>query len=281
MYFDNYPLRSGRTDPNPKSTMNCPVKFRLFILCILSLSAGHFTSASMNFFTETWESGSTSGNWHSWGWPSPVLSSSANAVGSYSMDPNGDSSYHSGMVSSQMYTLSAGVSLTVAAYIESAAQWSELNFGITDSNSFPTNPNTNEFSIATLTIDADTQNTGHKLFANFTGSGGTQTVSDNEAATAFFDAWHNYTFTFLENGSATIAIDNETVFTSSAGLFDYSVDSSFSILLAGRSYGVTTNLYDTVELQQIPEPSSYAGLLILVTAMLAVAKKRLRSDQAV
>ena len=78
-------------------------------------------------FGEDWESGSIDpARWNSWGIPLPVLDTGVNAVGNYSLDPNGDASYLSGVVSADTFALSGGVRISIDAYIESASQWSEL-----------------------------------------------------------------------------------------------------------------------------------------------------------
>mgnify|MGYP002038863322 CR=1 FL=1 len=87
--------------------------------------------SALNLFVEDWESGNLN-QWNSWGSPLPILNSSETAIGNYSLDPNGDGSYHSGIVSKQMFDLSSGVRFTLDAFIESASAWSELEFGLVD-----------------------------------------------------------------------------------------------------------------------------------------------------
>jgi hypothetical protein len=213
--------------------------------------------AAVHLIAEDWESGNTN-QWNSWGYPLPTLNSTSSALGNYSADPNGDGSYHSGLVSQQMYSFTDEIRLSIDAYIESASAWSELEFGIINTNSIPTNPNTSQYTVATLMIDADTQNTGHKLYASFVGSGGSQTITQHESASALFNGWHTYSFSFAADGSATISIDDQTVFSTDTGIFNYSNESTIAVMLAGRSYSSTNNLYDSVELTQIPEVSSSA-----------------------
>ena len=92
-----------------------------------------------NSSLENWESGTTD-QWNLWGSPLPVLNASSGAIGDYSIDPNGDGSYHSGLVSKQLFSLSENTRLILDAYIESASAWSELEFGLIDTNSVPSNP---------------------------------------------------------------------------------------------------------------------------------------------
>lgn len=241
----------------------------LLYLLLSALSA----KAAINLLTEDWEAGNTN-QWNSWGSPLPVLNSSTDAIGTYSLDPNGDGSYHSGVVSSQMFSLSSTIQLSIDAYIESASSWSELEFGLVDTNSIPTNPNTNDYTIAKVMLDADTQNSGYKLYASFVGDGGSQTISKNESATNYFNAWHSFTFDFASDGSATIAIDDQTIFSSDAGIFNYSTASNFAIMLAGRSYSTADNLYDNVELIQIPEPAHAGSVLGLLAATLLLLRRK-------
>ena len=189
----------------------------------------------------------------------PVLNASANAQGTYSIDPNGDGSYHSGLVSKTMLDLSENIRFTIDTYIESAASWSELEFGLVNTNNIPTNPNTSSYTVAKVMLDADTQNTGYKLYASFVGDGGSQTISQNESATAYFNAWHSFSFEFAADGSASIAIDDQTIFSSDAGIFNYSTEAQFAIMLAGRSYSTSDNLYDNVDLTQVPEFFALCG----------------------
>ena len=239
-----------------------PIVGGLTTCCLLLFTNNSI--AAVNLFTENWELGNTS-QWNSWGSPLPVLNDSSIAIGDYSADPNGDGSYHSGLVSKQIHTLGSGISLSIDAYIESASNWSELEFGIVNTNSIPTNPITSQYTIATVTIDADTQNTGHKLYASFVGEDSSQTITQHASASSLFNGWHSYNFLFNQDGSATISIDDQIVFSSDAGLFDYSTNSNFGVMLAGRSYSTTNNLYDSIELTQIPELSNltlYSGLLV-------------------
>ena len=208
--------------------------------------------SALNLLEEDWESGNTS-QWNSWGSPLPILNSSGNAVGSYSLDPNGDGSYHSGVVSKQMFSLSSDIRFTLDAYIESASAWSELEFGFVDTNVIPNSPNTSNYTMASVIIDADTQNTGYKLYANFSGEGASQTIIKNEIATSYFNDWHRFTFDFETDGSITIAIDEQSIFSSDSGVFDYNSESDFAIMLAGRSYASSDNLYDNISLVQVPE----------------------------
>ncbi|MEC8219570.1 MAG: hypothetical protein VX014_02955, partial [Verrucomicrobiota bacterium] len=48
---------------------------------------------------------------------------------------------------------------------------------------------------------------------------------------------------------------------SSSGVFDYNIESNFAIMLAGRSYSSSDNLYDNISLTQIPEYANYSFLL--------------------
>ena len=105
----------------------------------LALYFSFFVNATVNLISEDWEIG-TLDNWNSWGSPLPRLNSSSNALGEFSIDPNGDGSYHSGLVSKQLFTLSENTRLTLDAYITSALFWSELEFGLVDTNVIPNNP---------------------------------------------------------------------------------------------------------------------------------------------
>ena len=201
---------------------------------------------------EDWEEGNLN-KWNSWGSPLPILNSSVSAIGDYSLDPNGDGSYHSGLVSQQMFSLSSDIRLTLDAFIESSFAWSELEFGLVNTNVIPNSPNTSHYTVASVLIDADTQNTGYKLYANLIGEGASQTIIKNELATNYFNDWHRFTFDFELDGSISISIDQQSIFVSDPGVFDYESESNFAIMLAGRSYGSSDNLYDNVSLVQIPE----------------------------
>lgn len=235
--------------------------------------------ASTSLLSENWESGTTD-QWNLWGSPLPVLNASSGAIGDYSIDPNGDGSYHSGLVSKQLFSLSENTRLILDAYIESASAWSELEFGLIDTNSVPSNPNTGLYSIATVLIDADTQNSGYKLYANVSGDGGSQTILKNEIASDYFNAWHRFTFDFEADGSISIAIDDALVFDSNSGIFNYSTQSDFAIMLAGRSYSSSDNLYDTIDLVLVPEfsyASSVLGSFVLVLALVRRFKVKNRT----
>ena len=223
-------------------------------------------------FAEDWESGSVDpARWNSWGSPSPVFESGGNAIGSYSLDPNGDGSYHSGVVSADTFALSNGVSVSIDAYIESAAFWSELTFGLATTTAIVTNPNLNDSALAEVTIDADTQGTGYKFFTRFDGDGGVEVDYSSVAPESFFDAWHTYVFAFGADGSAQVLVDDVLVFETTAGFYDYSSDAEFSVLLGGRSYNATVNLYDSISVIQVPEPST---CMLLLTGLLGLASYR-------
>jgi|GEM_PF-5772305 hypothetical protein len=203
--------------------------------------------------------------------PDPVLQSGGNAEGSYTLDPNGDSSYLSGVVSTTTLTLSAGLRLSVDAYIESASSWSELSFGLANTTAVtPTNVHLTH--LAMINIDADTQGSAtpeennYKFYTKFQCSGGSQTIYPSAASglapPSVFDGWHSYAFDFKQNGSAQVLVDGVRTFESSAGFFDYGVDDSFALVFAGRSYSSTVNLYDSIQVVQSPEPSAIMLLFI-------------------
>ena len=95
-------------------------------ICFILVPMISFSS----LLNENWETGVIdSTKWINWGYPSPNISTAIHKQGQYSVDPNGDSAYLSGLVSSQTFTPTAGLQLSVDAYIQSASQWSELEFG--------------------------------------------------------------------------------------------------------------------------------------------------------
>ena len=246
------------------------VRSGFYICCFFTYLNIH---AAINLLLEDWESGNAN-QWNSWGSPLPTLNSSESAIGNYSLDPNGDGSYHSGVVSQEMFNLTSGIRLTLDTYIESAAAWSELEFGLVDTNIIPNSPNTSNYTMASVFIDADTQSTGYKLYANFNGEGASQTILKNELATNYFNDWHSFTFDFDIDGSVSIAVDNQTIFASNSSVFDYNNESNFAIMLAGRSYSSSDNLYDNILLTQIPE---YANYSLLLTVLILI---RLTSSRA-
>ena len=145
------------------------------VACLASASVMGWAGT---LYSEDWESGSIdAGDWTKWGYPDPVLQSGGNAEGSYALDPNGDSSYLSGVVSTTTLTLSAGLRLSVDAYIESASSWSELSFGLANTTAVtPTNVHLSHLTM--INIDADTQGSAtpvennYKFYTKFQGSGG-------------------------------------------------------------------------------------------------------------
>lgn len=245
------------------------VRSGFYICCFFTYLNIH---AAINLLIEDWESGNAN-QWNYWGSPLPTLNSSESAIGNYSLDPNGDGSYHSGVVSQEMFNLTSGIRLTLDTYIESAAAWSELEFGLVDTNIIPNSPNTSNYTMASVFIDADTQSTGYKLYANFNGEGASQTIFKNELATNYFNDWHSFTFDFDIDGSVSIAVDNQTIFASNSGVFDYNNESNFAIMLAGRSYSSSDNLYDNILLTQIPEYANYSFLLSVLILIRLTASR--------
>jgi len=221
-----------------------------------------------------WESGTIApADWHSWGFPSPALASGGNAAGNHSLDPNGDSSYLSGLVSANTFTLSGGLQVSIDAYIESATQWSELSFGLARTSAI-TPYNVHLEHLATVNIDADTQGSGHKFYAKFVGDAGTE-ADWSAAPGSVFDAWHNYVFDFAADGSARVRVDGVAVFESSVNLYDYSVGEEFAVLLGGRSHGATVNLYDSIHVTQVPEPTT---ALLLAFGLAGLGARRFASS---
>ena len=197
-------------------------------------------------FAEDWESGSIdTARWNSWGYPLPVLQSGGNAIGDYSLDPNGDASYLSGVVSADTFALSGGVRVSISAYIESASHWSELTFGLANTTAIAMNPNLNDSALAEVTIDADTQGSGYRFFTRFNGDGGVEVhyplAGSDLTPTSVFDGWHTYMFDFAADGSAQVRVDDVLAFETPAGFFDYDSDDAFAVLLGGRIAEEITN----------------------------------------
>ena len=225
------------------------------LLATALMLPGEAGASSLLLLEDDWESGSiASADWISWGSPVPVLESGGNAAGNYSLDPNGDDYYLSGLVSASAFSLSGGVRVSIDAYIESALQWSELSFGLARTTEITQN-NVHLEHLATVTIDADLQGTGYKFYWKFAGDGGVES-DGSSTPEAVFDAWHNYVFDFAADGSARLRVDGAVVFESSPGLYNYGIDEEFAVLLGGRSYGATVNLYDSIRATQVPEPTT-------------------------
>ena len=247
------------------------------ITCIFALAA---LGAQGAIFTEDWESGFDSSVWSTWGWPSPVLSSASHAQGAYSLDPNGDGSYLSGVISTERFTPVAGMQLSVQAYIESAQSWSELEFGLASATQIDSTPVYSEYNYVTLFIDADNQGIGPQMWDYYrTGQGaasnGSTTQVNGASLTGLFDGWHTFTFTFTEAQSIEIAIDGVAFNASPDNWYDAATD-EFSIYLGGRSYGATENLYDQIELSVIPEPST-ALLMGITTGGIVLVRRKFRA----
>ena len=164
-----------------------------------------------------------------------------------------------------MFNLSNGVRFALDAYIESATAWSELEFGLVNTNIIPNSPNTSQYTIASVLIDADTQGTGYKLYANLSGEGASQTIIKNELAPNYFNEWHRFIFDFELDGSISISVDEQVIFSSDSATFNYDNEPNFAIMLAGRSYANADNLYDNISLVQIPEFSHFSFILSALT----------------
>ena len=228
-------------------------------------------SSSASLFSENWELGVIDNSkWNSWGYPLPNISSSSNKLGNYSLDSNGDSAYLSGVVSVQTFTPVAGLELSIDAYIQSASQWSELEFGFSNTTTIDTTPQYFEYSTASLYIDADTQGFGYNRWSYFNNSydatsAGSDPLINAELTNTTFDDWHNYKFTFTEYQTIQISIDNILTYESPTNWYDYDSDNEVAIYLGGRSYGSTENLYDNITLSIIPEPNA----VMLITSTFA------------
>lgn len=245
------------------------------LIAMAFVLSGQAGASSLLILEDDWESGSiASADWNSWGSPAPLLQGGGNAVGNHSLDPNGNGSYLSGLVSANTFALTDAVQVSIDAYIESAPQWSELSFGLARTAGI-TQSNVHLEHLATVTIDADIQGTGYKFYAKFVGDGGTE-VDWDASAEAVFDAWHNYVFDFAENGTVQVRVDDIMVFESSSGLYDYTVDDEFTVLLGGRSYGATSNLYDSIRAIQVPEPTTALLLGLVGLALLLHRRRNLR-----
>ena len=262
-------------------TFLCKVFLGGVVACLASAPAILWAGT---LYSEDWESGSIdAADWTKWGSPDPVLQSGGNAMGNYSLDPNGDHYYLSGLVSTSTLPLSAGLRLSVDAYIEAASSWSELSFGLANTTAVtPTNVHLSH--LAMITIDADTQGSAsppennYKFYTKFQGSGGSQTVypsaSSGLTPTSVFDGWHSYAFDFKQNGSAQVLVDGVRAFETAPGLFDYGVDNSFALVFAGRSYSSTINLFDSIRVVQSPEPATLLTLLLGSLTLLLVRRRR-------
>ena len=252
------------------------------IIALVSLFSPNARAQFAFPFAEDWESGSIdSTRWDSWGYPDPVLDNGTSAVGSYSLDPNGNESYLSGLVSADTFALSGGVRVSIDAYIESASSWSELSFGLADTTSVTPN-NVHLMHVATINLDADTQGNAdppennYKYYSKFQNAGDDVSIVyyglSGNALLPFFDTWHTFQFDFAANGSAQVRVDDVLTFETVAGFYDYNTDNEFSVLLGGRSYSSTVNLYDSISVSLVPEPS--AGLLALFGLTLLPLSRR-------
>ena len=237
------------------------------LFCIFFMINTSYSS----LFTENWETGVIDNSkWNSWGYPVPNISSPSHKQGNYSLDPNGDSAYLSGLISVQTFSPVAGLELSIDAYIQSATQWSELEFGFSNTTTIDTTPQYFEYSYSSLYIDADTQGFGHNRWSYFNNSNGAASSGSDplinaELPNTTFNGWHNYKFTFTDDQTIQISIDNSITYESPINWYDYDTDNEVAIYLGGRSYGSTVNLYDNLTLSVIPEPNS----VMLITSTLA------------
>ena len=126
--------------------------------------------------------------------------------------------------------------------------------------------------VATINLDADTQGNAdppennYKYYSKFQNAGDDVSIvnyglSGNDLL-PFFDTWHTFEFDFAANGSAQVRVDGVLTFETVAGFYDYNTDNEFSVLLGGRSYGETVNLYDSISVTLVPEPGT--GMLLLM-----------------
>ena len=244
-------------------------------ICFILIPMISFSS----LLNENWETGVIdSTKWINWGYPSPNISTAIHKQGQYSVDPNGDSAYLSGLVSSQTFTPTAGLQLSVDAYIQSASQWSELEFGFANTTSIDTTPQYFEYSYASLYIDADLQGFGHNRWAYFSNLNGASSAGSDPSVNAdlpnsTFNGWHNYKFTFTDNQSIQISMDDVLIYESSDNWYDFDIDNEVTVYLGGRSFGSTENLYDNINVNVIPEPSAVL-LINSVFASLLLLKRR-------
>ena len=212
--------------------------------------------------------------WNSSEYPSPVFASGGNAVGNYSLNLNGHGYYMSGAVSADTFALPRDIRVTIDAYIQSAAQ---LTFGFARTTNIGLTPNPNLFSVATVTIDADTQESGYNFYTRFDGDSGVEVDYPSEVSgltsASVFDGWHTYVFDFPTDESAQVLVDDARAFETDRGLYDYSIDSGFTVALGGRSYGATVNIYDSIQVSQAPELSA-CGLLLIGNLTLLLSRSR-------
>lgn len=94
---------------------------------------------------------------------------------------------------------------------------------------------------------------------------------DHLAPETYFDAWHTYVFDFGADGSTQVRVDGALTFETAAGFFDYNIDDQFAVLLGGRSYNATTNLYDSISVAKLPDPSSS---FLLTAGLFGLAVRR-------
>ena len=95
------------------------------------------------------------------------------------------------------------------------------------------------------------------------------------------DRWHTFVFDFASDGSAEVRVDGAITFETSAGFYNYSTDDAFSVVLGGRSYGATVNLYDSISVHQVPEPAAFVLLLLGGLTLLTIGRSCNRDHKTI
>ncbi|MCK4694895.1 MAG: hypothetical protein KAT74_03990 [Candidatus Cloacimonetes bacterium] len=177
---------------------------------------------AQTIFTEDWESGLINPSiWEKWGLPLPEIAS-VGYNSNYSLDPNGNASYDSGVHTIQEFQLN-GMSLSFDVKITTTtAHYEDFRIGFTDNDHNP-GPSGGYSFLVYVDLHGDENN--YRVHYRLPG----EIYKDS-----YDGSWDHYEIKMRNNGHVEFYRDNELRYTSTSNI-DYSLYNSQSIFISGRS----------------------------------------------
>ncbi|MBN2169682.1 MAG: DUF1565 domain-containing protein, partial [Candidatus Krumholzibacteriota bacterium] len=194
---------------------------------------------------EAWETAIDTGTWQIWGSPAPIIRPGLGWDGSDGLDPNGDGSYASGVLSLAQYGFGPGASLSARfmSNVENVPRgnyFQVIRFGFTGPELECGGECVRDSLSISVAISQENGN-GEKIMVC---RGGVGTLYEEPYPPSEDAIWHHAELRMLEDGRIEYWLDGELRYTSPDPI---PISSPLNVYVDGRSLGII-NILDDLQL---------------------------------